>query len=150
MAFTLDTNILLHLLRKSDVARKVKQDHFHSEKETLVISIVTQGEIESIALQRQYGKKKRQELKKLLRQFLIIPVNSEDIIDRYAHIDAYSQGKHPEHLLPNGITARNMSRKNDLWIAATASITQSTLLTTDSDFDHLDGGPFLSVIKIDS
>ncbi len=27
--------------------------------------------------------------------------------------------------------------KNDLWIAATASVTGVTLMTTDGDFDHL-------------
>ena len=29
--------------------------------------------------------------------------------------------------------------KNDLWIAATAQVSGATLLTTDMDFDHLDG-----------
>jgi tRNA(fMet)-specific endonuclease VapC len=28
--------------------------------------------------------------------------------------------------------------KNDLWIAATASVLKAILLTTDHDFDHLD------------
>ena len=28
--------------------------------------------------------------------------------------------------------------KNDLWIAAVASVTRFRLLTTDADFDHLD------------
>lgn len=37
---------------------------------------------------------------------------------------------------PLGTTARNMG-KNDLWIAATASILEATLLTTDQDFNHL-------------
>jgi len=38
--------------------------------------------------------------------------------------------------------------KNDLWIAATTAVTNTVLLTTDSDFDHLDK-VFFSVIKID-
>jgi predicted nucleic acid-binding protein len=29
--------------------------------------------------------------------------------------------------------------KNDIWIAATVNVTGATLLTTDQDFDHLDG-----------
>jgi len=37
--------------------------------------------------------------------------------------------------------------KNDLWIAATASVLEATLLTTDFDFDHLKG-VFLEVAKI--
>ena len=32
--------------------------------------------------------------------------------------------------------------KNDLWIAATAYVTGSKLITSDKDFDHLDGEYF--------
>jgi len=35
-------------------------------------------------------------------------------------------------------TSRNMG-KNDLWIAATAHVSNAILLTTDRDFDHLNG-----------
>ena len=38
--------------------------------------------------------------------------------------------------------------KNDVWIAATASVLDATLLTTDNDFDHLNK-EFLTVAKID-
>ncbi len=38
--------------------------------------------------------------------------------------------------------------KNDLWIAATASVLNAHLLVIDHDFDHLDG-VFLEVIYID-
>ena len=37
---------------------------------------------------------------------------------------------------------------NDIWIAATSSVLKAVLLTTDHDFDHLDG-VFLKVIYID-
>jgi predicted nucleic acid-binding protein len=29
--------------------------------------------------------------------------------------------------------------KNDVWIAATSRVTNTTILTTDTDFDHLHG-----------
>nr|WP_157618605.1 hypothetical protein [Spirosoma spitsbergense] len=38
--------------------------------------------------------------------------------------------------------------KNDLWIAATASLLEAILITTDKDFDHLHGR-FIEVIWID-
>jgi tRNA(fMet)-specific endonuclease VapC len=38
--------------------------------------------------------------------------------------------------------------KNDLWIAATTSVLDAILLTTDNDFDHLHN-EFLQVAKID-
>ncbi len=44
------------------------------------------------------------------------------------------------------MSARNMG-KNDLWIAATAHILGAKLLTTDGDFNHLDG-VFLDLKKV--
>ncbi|MET3125260.1 putative nucleic acid-binding protein [Arcicella rosea] len=38
--------------------------------------------------------------------------------------------------------------KNDLWIAATASLLNLTLVTTDSDFDHLNNY-FLQLYKLE-
>ena len=38
--------------------------------------------------------------------------------------------------------------KNDLWIAATASVLDLELLTTDSDFDHL-SGRYIKLRKVD-
>jgi len=38
--------------------------------------------------------------------------------------------------------------KNDLWIAATSSILNATLLTTDTGFDHLNS-VFLTIFYID-
>lgn len=80
----------------------------------------------------------------MLSKLIRADINVEQIIDTYADIDAYSQNK--LHARPLSLTARNMG-KNDLWIAATASVLGATLLTTDTDFDHLNG-VFLPVAKI--
>ena len=77
----------------------------------------------------------------------MVDVNNEHIIQRYAEIDAYSLSKDRKRSLPAGQTARVMG-KNDLWIAATASVLKATLLTTDHDFDHLEG-VFLTIRYID-
>lgn len=137
MTYLFDTNILLHLLRSTPVSQRIEQqyDPFQSGN-TLLLSTVSEGEIRSIALQSNWGVKRIQKLEAELKEFGIIPVRSRDIIHRYAEIDAYSQNKLPAR--PLGRTARNMG-KNDLWIAATASVLGATLLTTDHDFDHLDG-----------
>lgn len=52
-----------------------------------------------------------------------------------------------QNLSRAGQTARQMG-KNDLWIAATASVLKATLLTTDHDFDHLHT-VFVEVVYID-
>lgn len=139
MTATIDTNILLHLLRNSRLVPAIQKKLVElNVEDTLILSAVSIGEIESIAYQRNYGKKKKNLLQSLLRKFLVIPIESFDLIDRYAEIDAYSQGKLPDKPLPGGMSSRNMG-KNDVWIAATASVTKSVLLTTDTDFEHLNG-----------
>jgi predicted nucleic acid-binding protein len=96
-------------------------------------------------MQREWGNKRLQEVQFLLQETVIAPIKTEEIIKAYAEIDAYSQGKHPTLNLPT--SARNMG-KNDVWIAATASALELTLITTDKDFDHLNG-VFLNVVWID-
>lgn len=147
MAFTLDTNILIHLLRQSALSEKIATDYFQVENPTLIISIVSQAEIQSVAMRNGYGPKKMKKLKQLLSEFLIIPVSDQQLVDRYAEIDSFSQGNLIGQPLPKGMTARNMG-KNDLWIASTASVTQTPLITTDRDFDHLKEGGFIELIRL--
>lgn len=101
----------------------------------LFVSVVTVGEVESLMLQRGYGEQKRKAFRQMIDRLTIIDINIEEVISRYAEIDAFSQGKHPSRSLP--ISARNMG-KNDLWIAATSSVYDLVLITTDQDFNHLD------------
>jgi predicted nucleic acid-binding protein len=108
---------------------------------------VSKGEIYSLAVQRDWGGGKLTLLGELLRKLPVVDINNEQIIQRYAEIDAYSLSKDRKRPLPAGHTARVMG-KNDLWIAATASVLKATLLTTDHDFDYLDG-VFFDVAFID-
>jgi predicted nucleic acid-binding protein len=66
MTVTIDTNILLHLLRGTPVVSAIQKilQELNAE-DTIVLSIASVGEIESIAHQRNYGKQKRDYLKKL-------------------------------------------------------------------------------------
>jgi tRNA(fMet)-specific endonuclease VapC len=110
-----------------------------------LISIVSKGEILSLGMQFGWGTAKMASLEQLLRRFPFVDINQQQIIERYADIDAYSQAKHPTRKA--SMSPRNMG-KNDLWIAATASVLNATLLTTDHHFDHLNG-VFLEVLYID-
>jgi tRNA(fMet)-specific endonuclease VapC len=71
---------------------------------------------------------------------------SDLLLPTYIGIDAYSQRNHPDYEKYPFSTPRNMG-KNDLWIAATASLLNLKLVTTDGDFDHLDSS-FLSLHKV--
>lgn len=130
-----DTNILLMYVRESETVQEIERRfNAFSESNRATISVVTSGEIKSIALRNKWGSKKKKKLKSLISRFIVIDLNFEEVIDRYAEIDAFSQGRLDNKSLL--MSSRNMG-KNDLRIAATASVLDATLLTTDNDFDHL-------------
>lgn len=135
MNYVLDTNIILAYIRKSDLSNQIDSKFAPlSDSNTPIISVVSVGEIKSLAIQLGWGERKILILDNLLNEFLIADINVETIIDKYAEIDAFSQNKLPNN--PLGSTSRNMG-KNDIWIAATAAVLNAKLLTTDNDFGHL-------------
>ena len=145
MKYLLDTNILIHYLRQSPLADYIERTYqplVPSLTTKPLISAVIQGELKSLSLQQNWGEPRKHQLQLLLDKFLVVDIRVESIINRYAEIDAYSQGKLKGRTFSG--SARNMG-KNDIWIAATASVLDATLLTTDKDFDHLNN-EFLNVI----
>ena len=144
--FLLDTGIVLGYARSAGYVEYVEKK-FDIFANTPLVSVVSKGEIYSLALQRNWGTNKLKLLDELLRTLPVVDINHDQIIRRYAEIDTYSLGRSSVKPLPQGQTARQMG-KNDLWIAATASVLRATLLTTDHDFDHLDK-VFVDVVYID-
>lgn len=144
MNFVLDTNIIIHYIRKDEFAKNLDANVRPFDTGNLpVVPIVVFGELKSIAIQNNWGEKKLTLLDDLLFKVLRADITLE-IVSRYAEIDAFSQNKLANQ--PLNLTARNMG-KNDLWIAATASVLNSYLLTTDPDFNHLNG-VFLNVRRV--
>jgi len=90
-------------------------------------------------LQNNWGAKRIAYVEQFLKEFIVIDVRYNDLLNAYAEIDAFSQGKLAQK--PLGTSSRNMG-KNDLWIAATAHIMNARLITMDKDFQHLDGEYF--------
>lgn len=135
MNYLLDTNLIVTYVRDTDVTRRLEdQLNLLTGDHNLIVSVVSIGEIRSIAKQNNWGDKKLTKLENIVSDFLITDINVETIIERYAEIDAYSQGKLKGEKVD--FSSRNMG-KNDLWIAATASIFDLELITTDRDFEHL-------------
>ncbi|MFN0016594.1 MAG: PIN domain-containing protein [Saprospiraceae bacterium] len=137
MDFVLDTNILVHFVR-SDAHIRQLDDRFHlfAPENSTFVSLVSVGEIRSLAFQLNWGEAKIQRMNFFLHALNPFPVESDEIAAAYADLDAYSQCLHPRYPTPTGMSSRNMG-KNDLWIAATAILFNATLLTTDADFEHL-------------
>jgi tRNA(fMet)-specific endonuclease VapC len=146
--YLLDTGLLLGHIRGADYANLAERRYSLSQPPNVsLVSVVSKGEIYSLAIQLNWGERKKQELDSLLRRIPVVDINTDRIIQRYAEIDAYSQSKDRTKPLPSGVSSRNMG-KNDLWIAATTSVLNAILVTTDTDFDHLNG-VFLNVAYID-
>jgi tRNA(fMet)-specific endonuclease VapC len=135
MNLLLDTNILLYLTRDVNFHRKAKV--INPDDGKLFTSIATAGELKSIALQNKWGEPRLQILNRALYEVVVVELN-ENLANIYAEIDAFSQRKNPAYGEYSFPTPRNMG-KNDLWIAATAALLGLKLVTTDADFNHLNG-----------
>ena len=146
MTYVLDTNIILTYLRKSSTWYRMEETFgiFESGTEVMIPSIII-GELRSLAIQNGWGERKIARLEELIKRFIPLIDLTDDIVNRYAEIDAFSQGRLAGQKLD--CSARNMG-KNDLWIAAVASTLNATLITTDGDFDHLNNR-FLNVARFE-
>ena len=119
-----DTNILVQVCRASPLGRHVIEERqLRAREQTPLISVVTVGEMFALARKFGWAEPKRAYMHEILADLVIVDINREAILEKYAEIDAWC---HAQGIKPG---------KNDLWIAATASLTGATLLTTDKDFD---------------
>ncbi|MDZ7846350.1 MAG: hypothetical protein U5L96_06090 [Owenweeksia sp.] len=61
----------------------------------VIISVVTKAELIALGFKRGWGKAKMNKLHQILEKLIILGINETDnlLIDTYARIDAYSQGK---------------------------------------------------------
>jgi len=127
----LDTNVVVHLARGKAAGESIDRAFaIRARRERPLLSVVSVGELHSLARQWNWGEKKIALLRSLISELIVVDIQRAPILDRYAEIDAFCKAK--------GVQLGN----NDTWIAATASATGALLLTGDKDFDPLDG-PFL-------
>jgi tRNA(fMet)-specific endonuclease VapC len=124
--YLLDTNILVAYARFGFLGQAIEASYLLTQTPNVpLISVVSRGEMLSIAGNNNWGTQKKNDLANLLNTFITVDINNNMIIGHYAEIDVFSRRSgHP-------------MGKNDVWIAATAKATQARLLTTDQDFDHL-------------
>ena len=94
----LDTGILIDLLKNGPRKERVNQ-YLESEDFTTVISVVTKAELMAIAKKRNWGDGKIRELEGLLASFVYFDIeyNNPELLNAYAAIDAFSQGRTPAH-----------------------------------------------------
>jgi len=136
MRYVLDTNIVLIYLKHNAIRAQIEQNYTPFSTQNIpILSTVTLGELESLAKRNKWGLKRIKSVESFISKCVVTAINFKDLHQRYGEIDAFSQGKLTGKKL--NLTSRNMG-KNDLWIAATSSLLNANLITTDKDFDHLD------------
>lgn len=132
MKYLLDTNILLSYLNKTPYAEYIEETYnISSPNNITAISIITYAELFSFVIRRNWGEEKKRKLNELLHKLPIAYIDKSELAIKFAEIDAFCQNKHP--LNPTRFSAIKLS-DNDIWIAATASLSGSTLITADKDF----------------
>ena len=146
----IDTCVIIHIVRDSSsgtncLAKLAELD----PNPNIIISVVTKAELESFSKQNNWGTNKLSNLNLFLSNATIIDIKATDkpLLGKYVQIDGYSKGKLPDNNGDLMIGSARKMGKNDLWIAATASAINVSLMTTDGDFDHLNG-KLIDVIKI--
>jgi tRNA(fMet)-specific endonuclease VapC len=130
-----DTNIILSIIR----AKRLNEimAFFNPLNKSIFCSVVTEAESKVIAIKNKWAEDKTSKLDYILQQITVIEVN-QSLVSTYVAIDSYSDRLNPNFSTYPFDTPRNMG-KNDLWISSTASLLGLQLVTTDQDFDHLDG-----------
>jgi predicted nucleic acid-binding protein len=146
MRYTLDTNVLLFYVRDGETRAFIEEQYapFDSGNES-VISIVSVGEIMVLASANQWGDKKLKLVQHLIDKLVIVELNYQEVIDNYIEVEQYNKNIHPTKKRKGSHIKMG---KNDVWIAATTMATDSKLITSDRDFEHLDG-EFFDVLFIE-
>lgn len=138
-AYLLDTGIVLLATRASN-ASKVIDAQFGLSASSFrpAICEVTVGELLAFASASRWGEKRKAALIERLKISLIIPISHPGVHQRWAAMQSTLQRV--------GITVG----QNDIWIAATASVTGLTVLSTDKDFKHFVARGLVQSVVVDS
>jgi len=124
--YALDTNIVVSLARDNPLGKYLDRTfQLTIGGHTFALPVVVIGELRALSLKWSWGPVRRARLANIISLFLPLDIYVETVLDAYATIDNQSSSH-----------GRDMG-KNDLWIAAVAHVHNLTLLTTDTDFDHL-------------
>lgn len=125
-AYLLDTGVILVGTRQS-AASKVIDAQFGLSASAFrpAICEVSIGELLAFARSNKWGERRQTLLMERLESSLVIQISHPGVHQRWAEISSALQAA--------GVTVG----QNDIWIAATASVTGLSVLTTDKDFARL-------------
>ncbi|MDE0206706.1 MAG: type II toxin-antitoxin system VapC family toxin [Candidatus Tectomicrobia bacterium] len=139
--FLLDTSLLLGFIRQTPWALWTREEFKLGAEEVIAFtSVICRGEILALAEKNGWGSERRTRLERVLNEVPTLEISGRTVLDAYARIDAWTHGRSVKspHNAPPPKPAVSM-KQNDIWIAATAHASEATLLSTDKDFQHLNG-----------
>jgi predicted nucleic acid-binding protein len=144
--YLLDTNVFIWLDRYKRGKQvptdfiTVLQPLLNQSVVELYVSMVTIAELLVFVEKNNWSSKRRNVLAELISDINIISLQ-DDLVREYVIVDLYSLGLEVwyNEIGYQLVGSDVVMKKNDLWIASTALKYDCTLITTDSDFNHLSG-----------
>lgn len=137
-AYLLDTGIVLLATRASNASKTIdSQFGLTASNFRPAICEVSVGELLAFANANHWGDKRKTALMERLKASLILPIAHPGVHQRWADMQSTLQRA--------GITVG----QNDLWIAAAASMTGLTVLSTDKDFKRLVEHGLVQAVVVD-
>jgi predicted nucleic acid-binding protein len=141
--YLLDTNIVLHSTRTADAVSTAVDSQYQiwSSRFRPANCEVTVGELWAFAQSSLWGRRRKELLDAMIAGLVVIPISDTRIHRRWAEMYSFAKA--------NGLAIRQ--EHNDVWIAATASVANLKLLTTDkSAFQPLRGTQWVDVEVLDA
>lgn len=130
-SYVLDTSVLLNLIRGHELGKSIDSSFgLRTAFYRHTISIVSHGELRVLAQRNQWGDKKLDALTLALDELVTVNLDSSAMIEAYVRV---------EEICRTVAGGEKKMGQNDMWIAATALYVDLPLITTDKDFNHLDG-----------
>lgn len=128
--YLLDTGVLLELVVGKTVGKYIEETYkLRDVGNRPLLSVISHGEIQGLCESQRWDAPRREALEAAVENVVTVDVNHEDVFAAYAAMYVASKN-HPKGDRSTGI-------ENDLWIGACAKVYGATLLTMDTDFDHL-------------
>ena len=125
-SYVLDTGVLLNLIRGREIGTRIDREFALTSSMRLhTVSIVTHGELKVLAERNDWGAEKRNALAVALDNVVTVNIESEALVEAYVQVDRACRN--------NSGGSRTLGQ-NDMWIAATALLSDLPLITTDKDF----------------
>lgn len=138
--YLLDTNVVLHATRQQSPVSLAVESQFQLQSSQFRPAICEVTVAELWAFAQAWGEKRKELLRKVLADFVVLPIGNPQIHQRWAELYSFSRSE--------GLAIQH--DHNDVWIAATAQVAGLKLLTTDgAAFLPLRGTAWLHVSVLD-